>query len=136
MKRKLLTIAGALFVTANVSAQITLNSTDYTSIMSMDTLTSATATSTYPSSLSSGTMTSATWDLTTLAEAGNTYAIRVAGSGGATFADSDLFYFSSFVYQGNIQNNISATALTQTGITVQQAGYSITTLTFVALPIV
>jgi len=132
MKRKLLTLAGALFVTATASAQITLSSTDYTTIMGIDTLTSTTATSTYPSNLSTGTMTSATWDLTTLAEAGNDYAIRVVGSGGATFADSVFFYFSTFIYQGNIENNLSATALTQTGVDIQRTGYSISSVTFSA----
>jgi len=128
MKKALFTLAGALLVTANLSAQITLNQSSYnTNNIGVDTLLQTTSGSTYPNLAAAA---SASWDMTVVTDTSAVFVLaRVATSGSAQFADSVHQAFGPVVYNLNVQSSVTSTGIVDYGANILRQATSISALT-------
>ena len=127
MKKTLLFFAGALLVTSNINAQITLNQAGYTSSpIGTDSLKMTTVASTFPSFAPT---INATWDLSNVIDSAvNLFIYKVAATTPATFADSNNYTLGTYVYQGDVQKNIAASGLLEYGINIKNATFPLTSV--------
>jgi len=129
MKHTLLAFVCVLFLHTSLSAQITLNSGSYpASVIGTDSLKVTTAATAFPSLTA---MDSGMWDMSVVTDSTPVlFAYRVSPDSSVyQFADSNLYNFGSFGYQGNLQSSITSSGLMEYGIRVPKTGYSLTSLT-------
>ncbi len=136
MKKTLLALTTALLTALSVNAQITLNSSSYTTTFAgtVDTFLSSGSGTTYPSSAPA---TNATWDfstavLTTPVSYGYNVNPDVAAYSSATFADSELFGLSTYTYIGNQERAFTSTGYLGYGDHVNRQAIHLTGGVFVA----
>ncbi|MES2702842.1 MAG: T9SS type A sorting domain-containing protein [Bacteroidota bacterium] len=127
MKKTVLFVSGILLLTAQSNAQITLTSSSYaSSLYGTDSLKVTTAASAFPS-LAAGT--NMTWNMNVVTDSVANLFIHRVPAAGFQFADSTMFGFSTFAYQGNVLTNLNASAITQSGIKVPRIAYPTPTAT-------
>ena len=120
MKNALLAMF-ALALAANTDAQIVLNTGSYpASLLGTDSLKVTTATSAFPSF---DAMANGTWDLTIVTDTTPVYYAYRVPSATYQFADSNLYNFSNYSYQGNVQSSNTSTGLLEHGVSIMQSGY-------------
>ena len=125
MKNSLLLLSALLLASAT-QAQITLTSSSYpVSVIGTDSLKVTTAASSFPSLTAAA---NGSWDLTTVTDSTPVlYAYRVSpDTTGATFADSNFYSLSTYIYQGNVQAAITSSAYVEYGVDIDSATFSIT----------
>ncbi len=127
MKYTLFALLSMVLVRPDLSAQITLNSSDYpASVIGTDSLKVTSFTSTFPSmAAAAGGM----WDLSAASDTTPNYFVYRVPSPTYQFADSNYYNFAGYAYQGNVQSTILSTAILEYGTSVQRVGYSLTALT-------
>ncbi len=114
-------------VITTATAQQTLTQSSYpTSVLGTDTLKKTTITSAFPT-LSPATV--GLWDMSVVTDTVPVYyAYRVA-TGAYQYADSNMYTFAGYGYQGNAQTSITAAGIMEYGVNIQKSGYSLTPLT-------
>ena len=125
MKKIILLFAGLVLAFAS-GAQITLVSTAYpTSLIGTDTLKVTTAASAFPSL---AVATNGSWDMSTVTDSSAIlYAYRVnPDTVACQFSDSNMYSFSTYTYQGNVQSSLLTGGLMEYGVDVQAATFTIT----------
>lgn len=109
------------------TAQQTLTQSSYpTSVLGTDTLKKTTITSTFPplSPAAAGL-----WDMSAVTDTVPVYyAYRVA-TATYQYADSNMYTFAGYGYQGNAQTSITAAGIMEYGVNIQKSGYSLNSLT-------
>lgn len=126
--KKLLVIAGLLFLGNVIHAQITLSSTSYpASLLGTDNLKKTVYNSPFPSfAPMSGTL----CDMTSLVDTTPVYSLyHVPGMSIYDFADSINYSFLLSSYHGNLQLIKSTSSLAEYGIEIFPSAYSLTALT-------
>jgi hypothetical protein len=116
-----------LLTTGNLSAQVVLDSTDYTSLTGTDSLKKTVVTSSFPS-LSA--MAGGIWDMGVVTDTSPVYfAYRVAGDVGYQFADSSVYNLSSYSFNGTTQSTITSDGVFEHAIDIPRYTYSLYSLT-------
>jgi hypothetical protein len=127
MKNCVLLLALILQAQGKLFAQLTLTSASYpVSVIGSDSLKVTTATSAYPS-LSGAA--NGNWDMTGVTDSLPIFFVCRVASTSYQYADSNLYNFAGYNYQGNVQSNIAAGGIFQYSISIQKRAYSITSIT-------
>ncbi len=127
MKSIVLILAVTLCLQMTVFGQITLTQSSYpVSVLGTDSLKVTTAASSFPSLTP---LVSGIWDLSAVTDSVPIfYACRVPVAG-YQFADSNLYQFGVFNYQGNVQSNIASTGIFEFGEDIQSSKFNIFSIT-------
>lgn len=115
----------AALTTAN--AQQTLTQSSYpTSVLGTDTLKKTTTISTFPSLMPA---TAGLWDMSAITDTTPVYYAYRVPTVAYQYADSNMYTFAGYGYQGNAQTSITAAGIMEYGVNIQKTGYSLTPLT-------
>jgi len=127
MRASLLLVC-ALLAFSLSRAQITLDSMSYPdSEIGTDSLKVTTVGSLFPSFAPAA---SGIWDLGIITDSVAVFFdYRILGSYPSWFADSNIFSFAGYAYQGNEQKSVSDIGLIRHGISIKLSAYSLTSLT-------
>ena len=125
--KNILWILVPVLVANNLHAQITLDQSSYPlSVVGADSLKVTTVSSSFPSLAA---MADGMWDMSAITDSVPVFfAYRVPASP-YQFADSNMYNFAGFSYQGNILSSITSGGLFEYGVSVQRAPYSISSIT-------
>jgi hypothetical protein len=127
MRNILLLLSGMMLVAQSVSAQITLTSGSYpTSVIGTDSLKVTSSSSAFPAVTA---MADGVWDMSVVTDTTPVYFAYRVPTVTYQFADSNTYNLGGYIYKGNVQSSITSTGLLEYGLNIQQAGYSLTSIT-------
>jgi len=125
--KNILWILAPVLVANNLHAQITLSQSSYPlSVVGADSLKVTTVSSSFPALAAT---TDGMWDMSGVTDSVPVFfAYRVPASP-YQFADSNMYNFAGFSYQGNVQSSITSDGIFEYGINIPRTAYSISILT-------
>lgn len=127
MKIILLLLAGMVFASSDISAQLTLSQTSYpSSVIGIDSLKKTNYNSSFPPL---GAAVAGIWDMTVLTDTAPVYFAYRMPTSPYQFADSGVYSLGKFSYQGNGQSSITDTGILDYGINIQKIAYDLSSMT-------
>ncbi len=127
MKSVLRVLFVALLASQGVHAQITLTSASYpSSVLGTDSLKVTDSPSAYPVLAAAA---NGTWDMSVVTDSVPVHFLYRVAAGAYQYADSSLYDFGGFGYQGNVNCNITSAGIKEYGITIQQKAFSLASIT-------
>ena len=127
MKNILRSLFVLLCASTALHAQIILNSTGYTSVLGTDSLKVTDSASAFPPLAA---MANGTWDMSVVTDSVPVHFLYKVAAGSYSYADSAIYNFGGFGYQGNVNTSITSSGILEHGVDIQRVAYSIAALTF------
>ena len=126
MKNILRSLFVLLCASTALQAQIILNSSGYTSVLGADSLKVTDSGSAFPSLAA---MANGMWDMSVVTDSVPVHFLYKVADGAYSYADSAVYNFGGFGYQGNVNTSITSSGILEYGINIQLVAYSIATIT-------
>ena len=126
MKNILRSLFVLLCASPALQAQITLSPTGYTSVLGTDSLKVTDSISAFPALAA---MANGTWDMSVVTDSVPVHFLYKVASGTYSYADSTVYSFRGFNYQGNVNTSITSSGILEYGVDIQRVAYSIATIT-------